>query len=107
MANISELTLILEENIVRTITSVIEVDEPITNQTPLSVISEQSLTPCKDIKSDEICSICLSLLKNDSENDFCMRLLKCHHIYHETCIVKWLSQNTSCPICRVELINKD
>lgn len=33
---------------------------------------------------------------------------KCHHIYHKTCIKKWLNNEVdNCPICRSQLSKKD
>lgn len=54
----------------------------------------------KLIKDDnDICSICLEKLKNDK----CV-ILSCEHIYHKTCIQKWLKKNNSCPNCRINII---
>src|SRR3989338_202180 len=42
------------------------------------------------------CSICLqSFVPSDS-----IRLLKCTHYYHSSCLDTWLSQNKHCPLCR-------
>lgn len=49
---------------------------------------------CKDVKEE--CIIC--------QEEFGVALeiysLPCQHKYHGTCISKWFSVNTSCPICR-------
>lgn len=31
--------------------------------------------------------------------------MPCHHVYHRTCIYKWLNNNSSCPTCRYEVID--
>lgn len=47
---------------------------------------------------DLTCSICDDQLIKDSEPVSC---LKCGHVYHETCVVTWLSRSNTCPTCRV------
>lgn len=45
------------------------------------------------------CSICLDKLKlNDN-----LVILKCDHVYHKSCIKKWLcNQSTKCCVCRLD-----
>ena len=31
------------------------------------------------------------------------RTLACHHTFHITCIETWLSEHTTCPMCRLDL----
>jgi hypothetical protein len=50
--------------------------------------------------------------KGDGEKDLCticycefeelekVMELKCKHLYHEECIVKWLEKNPKCPVCK-------
>lgn len=48
------------------------------------------------------CSIC------QEENNFdvnIVRKLNCNHEFHIYCIDKWLSKETTCPICRKNLSN--
>jgi len=47
-----------------------------------------------------VCPICKDAFEN-CEN--CIELPKCNHLYHQDCIVPWLTSNNSCPTCR-ELI---
>ena len=47
--------------------------------------------------NDIQCSICMSLL---NDNDIGCKLKICNHIFHKDCILKWLSRNNTCPICR-------
>ncbi|CAA0406769.1 unnamed protein product [Arabidopsis thaliana] len=55
----------------------------------------------KDIEKegfDEIgCSICLEELEDGHE---IIRIKKCRHVFHRSCIDSWLKQNRSCPNCR-------
>lgn len=47
-----------------------------------------------NIRSKEICSICLEPCKVGVE-------LVCTHKFHKKCIKKWTSENQSCPNCRL------
>lgn len=48
----------------------------------------------------ETCSICLEEIKNDR-----YELLKCPHVYHKKCIIKWLEKSHTCPECRKVITN--
>ena len=61
----------------------------------------------KEIDKDEIvdkinnmCSICLEEYIDDRK----LNKLKCGHIYHKECIMKWIKNNNECPLCRKEVI---
>ena len=45
-------------------------------------------------RNNKSCSICLS---NIDDNRY---ILGCAHHFHENCILRWLQQNSNCPICR-------
>ncbi|XP_046863891.1 E3 ubiquitin-protein ligase RNF181-like [Xenia sp. Carnegie-2017] len=45
------------------------------------------------------CPICLE--KYEKEEMYVQ--LPCDHKFHETCIMRWLEQTNSCPVCRYEL----
>jgi hypothetical protein len=47
-----------------------------------------------------ICTICLD---NYVEKKY-ISSLKCDHIFHHECINSWISQNSTCPLCRVNLL---
>ncbi|XP_038707002.1 RING-H2 finger protein ATL66-like [Tripterygium wilfordii] len=46
------------------------------------------------------CCICLSLLEDE---DKVKVLPDCNHEYHSECVDKWLSTQSSCPLCRASL----
>ena len=51
-------------------------------------------------KDDDRCPICLE----DMHKALYMRIIKiCNHEYCGECIEKWLQENKTCPICKVEL----
>jgi len=44
---------------------------------------------------DCLCVICLQEFQVDER----VRLLRCHHCYHQKCIDEWLSKKLTCPLC--------
>jgi len=51
--------------------------------------------PNKSIKEED-CPICLNNLKNPAH-------LPCGHAFHSDCILNWIENKKSCPICRLPL----
>lgn len=49
--------------------------------------------------SEDECSICLEKFKEKEKKI----ILKCSHEFHKKCIKKWLNNNNTCPLCRIEL----
>ena len=43
------------------------------------------------------CPVCLEIVTNS------MSVEPCGHVFCATCILRWMTQNTSCPTCRAEL----
>jgi hypothetical protein len=44
----------------------------------------------------DICSICLEEIQDKDRYE----LLRCPHVYHKACILKWLEKSNTCPECR-------
>jgi len=59
-------------------------------------VSSGILDILKRIDAEPECTICMDdLSKGDA-----MGQLECGHAFHKQCIVDWLRENTSCPMCR-------
>uniref|UniRef100_A0A8C5PPF3 RING-type domain-containing protein n=1 Tax=Leptobrachium leishanense TaxID=445787 RepID=A0A8C5PPF3_9ANUR len=53
---------------------------------------------CMDISQDH-CSICLE----DYDGRNSASQISCSHIFHSDCILMWLMNSATCPICRAEI----
>ncbi|KAG5478765.1 hypothetical protein LSCM1_06169 [Leishmania martiniquensis] len=48
----------------------------------------------------------LTATSPSSTDKVCVKLLNCPHAFHKPCIHQWLTQNKTCPICKVEVLPK-
>ncbi|KAF8766959.1 uncharacterized protein LOC129965559 [Argiope bruennichi] len=59
---------------------------------------EKDHLPSTDIPTEYKCSICLDTTLRKK-----MKRLPCSHIFHRSCINKWLKNHRRCPLCRVAI----
>lgn len=87
-------------------------DVDISRQFPLAKLSiwralhrgKQALGAESDVPDPILCSICMEQLRDDED----VRPLPCEHIFHPECVDPWLTRyHTSCPLCRVSLVEDD
>ena len=53
------------------------------------------------------CIICLENLISEKHNDLTENqiiILECNHVFHETCLIKWVKDHNNCPLCRIDLL---
>ena len=50
-------------------------------------------------KTDKECTICVNTFTKGEV----IRILKCKHIFHDSCILPWFDSHSVCPNCRIEL----
>ena len=62
-------------------------------------VKENNINEYKNIT----CNICLDTFEIGN----ILRILECNHEFHEKCIITWLKQNNTCPVCRHELESND
>tara|TARA_Y100001970_G_C14131053_1_gene801735 strand:- start:900 stop:1382 length:483 start_codon:yes stop_codon:yes gene_type:complete len=65
------------------------------NSKVISKIKKNIVSP-KDIDKSSSCSICLEEFNSEKEIAF----LDCKHMYHMDCIIEWIKNEVSCPLCR-------
>eukprot|EP00250_Pteridium_aquilinum_P004531 c14733_g1_i1 orf=277-1638(-) len=77
--------------------------------TPPASMSAIEALPTVSISQEHLrtdaaqCAVC----KDEFELCLQVRQMPCRHLYHPDCILPWLAQHNSCPVCRFELPTDD
>lgn len=50
------------------------------------------------VKSEEVCPICQEVMPVGSK----AKAMPCGHLFHDDCLISWVSKNNSCPMCRFD-----
>mmetsp|Transcript_16738 Transcript_16738/g.36213 ORF Transcript_16738/g.36213 Transcript_16738/m.36213 type:complete len:239 (-) Transcript_16738:1380-2096(-) len=67
---------------------------------PRSRVSAQHLEHGVGVGAHTSCPICL---QEYSMKEVLCELPRCKHVYHEACVVPWLTQRSDCPLCRQQV----
>ncbi|XP_028551879.1 probable E3 ubiquitin-protein ligase ZFP1 isoform X3 [Dendrobium catenatum] len=62
-----------------------------------------SSASAQDDQDETSCPICLEEFKDEDSQG----VMKCQHVYHATCIKKWLGLKKTCPICKALAVDDD
>nr|XP_043620325.1 E3 ubiquitin-protein ligase RNF126-like [Erigeron canadensis] len=67
-----------------------------------STVKSITITPAF-LATDKTNILCCAICKEDFLTNDQTKQLPCTHLYHSQCILPWLSDHTSCPLCRFQL----
>lgn len=67
-------------------------------QSSIEALAKVKITPAH-LFSNAQCPVCLEKFELGSQ----VREMPCKHLFDSDCIVPWLAQHNSCPVCRLEL----
>ncbi|KAJ4701175.1 RING/U-box superfamily protein [Melia azedarach] len=70
----------------------------------LEMRQKKSLDGSK-VKVGDQCAVCLEDLQDleEEEEERKLTMMPCSHIFHRSCISRWLEEKISCPMCRREI----
>jgi hypothetical protein len=66
---------------------------------PINIENLNTLIVCNELPENN-CSICLDEFKNED----ILKKLNCSHIFHKDCLVPWINNYKSCPLCRTDIL---
>jgi len=71
--------------------------------TPQEIESASEILQNTVVPADTICTICQEHDMSPNEATVWRRLIGCSHFFHRTCIDRWFSRNSHCPVCRFDI----
>ena len=99
-----------EDNIDNLINEIMQNDTNKYGNPPASKNAIEKLKKCKineeklkEFGIENSCAVCKDEL---NIGEICL-LMPCNHHFHENCLIPWLKERNSCPICRYELPTDD
>ena len=54
-------------------------------------------------RADDGCCICMGDLLEDGAKESRVKSLPCRHTFHARCIRQWLTNHTTCPVCKADV----
>mmetsp|Transcript_28973 Transcript_28973/g.46861 ORF Transcript_28973/g.46861 Transcript_28973/m.46861 type:complete len:185 (+) Transcript_28973:785-1339(+) len=75
---------------------------PPASQTAIQDLDEITVDP-KLASKKQLCPVCVEELRLHQD----VRKMPCKHIFHEDCLLSWLTKHNTCPMCRHELDTLD
>ena len=76
-----------------------EEEKHVSDQERKNVINGIHSFKFEERKEPDNCMVCHDILKQGKM----VKRLDCSHIFHSTCINKWLKQKLCCPLCKVRV----
>jgi hypothetical protein len=65
-----------------------------------------TMVSMNSVNPENCCAVCLKPFEMESKKRVFVKKLKCGHVFHGSCIDKWLARAQNCPCCRESIIKK-
>jgi hypothetical protein len=66
------------------------------------LLGNTSLVVYHENDETETCSICTEEYQN---HDIQRKINRCNHLFHSRCLENWVTNHSTCPLCREEIVN--
>ncbi|KAI3878218.1 hypothetical protein MKW92_034107 [Papaver armeniacum] len=76
-----------------------------TTTTTANLKDQEEIQSVSNKRTVEMMPVVLIEKDNSSNHRSCIsKVFTCNHIFHDHCILAWLDQHNSCPLCRSEIV---